>query len=612
MLGAIFVREWLTVPRRPRHYVVRVAYLGLLWVLGLTAWQVLVGWERSATLGDTARFGSVLFYVLTYWVQLPVLLFFAALASASTIAREKDRRTFVLLLMTDLRNYEIVLGKLLGSLFQIFFLLAGMTPVLALLILLGGISPEQVGQAVLIMAATALAAGSLGSLVALWREKTFPALALTVLFLVLYLCLVQALGELPILVSWFSSGDRSSYSAATESWQSWLDPFQALNSVLEQSAHAEAGVAPAYGFAGVMILLSILLNAWAIVRLRVWNPSGEPIMQRERPGEEDEEADRSKAHAAPGPVRQVWANPILWREMRTRAYGRLSFLIQAAYYVVFCLICYWALAPLWTSGSASHFFAARGLVPLSILSLLLVSAQAATAITSERDTGALDLLLVTDLTPKEFIFGKLWGILYNTKSYILFPLALVIVYAYFGMLATPPPAHPELALSRNIEAAVCIEIGALVVLAFAAVLGVHVSLRTINSQQAIINTLGTIFFLSVGTGVCIWLIQINGRFESQWFSFIFFLAAGIGGLWWVLSADRPSAALTLASFLCPPAVFYSVTSVLVGKPGTEQSADPLIPFLVVAGAFGFTVAAMLVPLLSEFDVALGRTTAGQE
>jgi ABC-type Na+ efflux pump permease subunit len=595
LLGAIFVREWLTVPRRPRHYVVRSAYLGLLWVLGLTAWQVFVGWDRSATLGDTARFGSVLFYVLTFWVQLPVLIFFAALSSASAIAREKDRRTFVLLLMTDLRNHEIVLGKLFGSLFQIFFLLAGMTPVLALLLLLGGISPEQVTQALLVMAATALAAGSLGGLVALWREKTFPALALTVLFLVLYLCLIQVLSRLPV-----------------ESWQSWMDPFLALRSVLEPPLHSEAGVAPAYGFAGVMVMLSILLNAWAIVRLRVWNPSGEPIMQRERPEEVEEEKDRAKAHAAPGALRQVWANPILWREVRTRAYGRWPFLVKAAYYLVFSLICYWALAPLWTSGGPSHFFAARGLVPLGILSLLLVSAQAATAITSERDTGALDLLLVTDLTPQEFIFGKLWGILYNTKSYVLLPLALVIVYAYFGMLATPPRAHPEMALSKNIESLICIDVGALVVLVFAAVLGVHVSLRTINSQMAIINTLGTIFFLSVGTLVCIALIVINGRFESQWFSFIFFLAAGIGGLWWVLSADRPSAALTLASFLCPPAVFYSVTSVLIGRPGTEESTDPLIPFLVVGGAFGFTVAAMLVPLLSEFDVALGRTTAGQE
>ena len=55
-----------------------------------------------------------------------------------------------------------------------------------------------------------------------------------------------------------------------------------------------------------------------------------------------------------------------------------------------------------------------------------------TAITSERDGRALDLLLVTDLSPKEFIFGKLGGILYNTKEFLLPPLILAAVYAALG------------------------------------------------------------------------------------------------------------------------------------------------------------------------------------
>ena len=91
---------------------------------------------------------------------------------------------------------------------------------------------------------------------------------------------------------------------------------------------------------------------------------------------------------------------------------------------------------------------------------------------------------------------------------------------------------------------------------------------------------------------------------------MFFLVAGVGGLWWVLSGDRPSRALTWASWFCPLAVLYTVMNILVGKPGSQESADPLIPFLVIVGAFGFTIAAMLVPLLSEFDVAMGRTSAG--
>jgi ABC-type transport system involved in multi-copper enzyme maturation permease subunit len=605
LLGPIFAREWLTLPRRAGHYVARSVYLGLLWILGLTAWQVTVGWSQPATLGDNAHFGLLLFQLLTR-VQVGLLVFFAALSAAGSVTQEKDRRTFVLLLLTDLRNYEIVLGKLFGSLLQIGLLLAGVVPVFALFLLLGGVAPSQMADAVLILAATALATGSLGLLIALWRDKTFQALALTVLFLVLYFCVVRGLSLLSAL-----NAELFDDQAVTQ-WQTWLDPFAALGAVLEPADPSNLpAMPPAYGFAAVMAGLSVLLNGWSIARLRVWNPSGEPIVQRERP-EDLEEKDRALAHAAPGKARMIRGNPILWREVATRAYGRRPLLIKLAYALVLGLVCYYVLTPLWT-GEGRDWAAARGLVPVCILSLLLVSAQAVTAITSERDMGALDLLLVTDLTPREFIFGKLGGILYNTKEYLLPPIILAVVYACHGLLASPPRKHfDEQLFGMNLEAAVCVVGGILLVLFFAMVLGLHVALRNEISRVAIIHTLGTVFFLSVGTLICIYLILINGRFEYQWTSFILFIAAGIGGLWWVLSGDRPSAALTLASWLCPLAVWYSVTNVLIGRPGTNESSDPFIPFLVIVTAFGFTVLGMLVPLLSEFDVALGRTTGGGE
>jgi ABC-type transport system involved in multi-copper enzyme maturation permease subunit len=616
--------------------VVRAAYLGLLWVMGLTAWQVTVGWSETATLGDLARFGTLLFQILTKWVQLPLLLFFAAVSAASAISQEKDRRTFVLLLLTDLHSYEIVLGKLLGSLLQIGVLLIGMFPVLALIVLLGGVDLGQVAQAGLVLAVTALAAGAVGNLIALWREKTFQSLALTVLFLILYFCLVQGLALLPALSGWLfgESAYGTNWDVAT--WQKWLDPFLALQSVLEPPAPSDPAISPAYGYAGVMVLISTLLVSWGILRLRVWNPSGEPIMQRELP-EEEEEKDRAKAHAAPGAVRAVWANPILWREIRTRAYGRRPLLVKTAYALVLGLICVYGMYPLlWGTEERPTLALSPALVleAVGILSLVLISAQAVTAITSERDTGALDLLLVTDLTPKEFIFGKLGGILYNTKEYLLPPFLVAGLYLFLGLcrilplglrwpllswripplglLATPPALHPELLVYKNVEALICLSGALAVLLVFAKVLGVHIALRTENSRLAIIHTLATIFFLSAGTLVCIQLIQINTRFELQWLSFVFFVAAGIGGLWWVLRADRPSTALNVASALCPLGMFYTVVNILIGKPGSQESTDPLIPFLFIVSAFGFTVVAMLVPLLSEFDVALGRTTGGGE
>ncbi len=176
MLGPIFNREFLTVPRRDRHFTTRVAGLGLLWVIGITAWQATVGFTKDAALGETARFGLLLFQIVSF-VQLTLLLFFSALSAASTVAQEKDRRTFILLLLTDMRDYEIVLGKMLGSLLPIGVLFAVTVPFFSMILLLGGVSGAQVAQAIAVLAATSVAAGSLGALVALWRERTFQALA---------------------------------------------------------------------------------------------------------------------------------------------------------------------------------------------------------------------------------------------------------------------------------------------------------------------------------------------------------------------------------------------------------------------------------------------------
>src|SRR5947209_13107090 len=174
MLGPIFARAWLTLARRSRHYLLRTIYFGGLWILLITLWQAAVGWEHRATLSDLARFGLIAFQLLAF-VQLVLLVFFAALASASAVAQEKDRRTFVLLLLTRLNNPEIVLGKQLGSLLQVGVFLVGTLPILAILGLLGGIAPAQIIDAFLVLATTALAAGALGTLIGQWLDETFQS-----------------------------------------------------------------------------------------------------------------------------------------------------------------------------------------------------------------------------------------------------------------------------------------------------------------------------------------------------------------------------------------------------------------------------------------------------
>ena len=64
------------------------------------------------------------------------------------------------------------------------------------------------------------------------------------------------------------------------------------------------------------------------------------------------------------------------------------------------------------------------------------------------------------------------------------------------------------------------------------------------------------------------------------------------------------AAITLGAFLLPLATFYALTSFLLGA--------GLASLLAILGAYGFTIAALLVPAVFEFDVATGRTSTGDE
>jgi ABC-type Na+ efflux pump permease subunit len=611
VLGPIFTRELTTVPRKKSHYAARCAQLGLLTILGITAWQAAVGFTTEATLGETARFGTTLFQIVVY-VQLLLLVFFATLSAASTVSQEKDRRTFILLLITDMRDYEIVLGKLLGSLLPITVAMLTAVPFSAMLLLLGGIDPKQVVESGVVILATCFAAGSLGGVVALWRERTFQAISLAVLFLVLYECFALAIGIV---------GPRLRPETDWLFVQMAVDPFAAMYGVLEAPA-AGWPISPALLFGLTMLGLCVVLNGIGLWGLRRWNPSGETLMQREGPGEDPEAnlsdaelaAFRAQAHAAPGQVRPVWKNPILWREICTRAYGRRPLVVKLAYGVVAAMILFFAWSIATKPGGREAFVSAYGLVPIVVISMLLVAAQSATAITSERDGGALDVLLVTDVSPIEFVFGKLLGVLYNTKEFLVPPLLFAIGYGCFGLYTRSPADSTAWDFFLdNFGPTLAILAAIVVLLLFCAAIGLHVALRLVNSRLAIVQTLGTVFFLSVGTLISIYLINVNrDSFANQWVSFLLFLALGIGGLWFVMSADRPSPALTLGSVLCPLAMFYCVSTIIIAKPGTDESADALGPVLFLASAFGFTIYAMLFPLITEFDVALGRTTAAYE
>jgi len=604
-VGPVFTRELVTVPRRKRLYYARGIYVSALLLVIWTAWLVLAGTQVIRNVGDLSRFGTTLFQILAP-LQLALAILFSALLAASAVAQEKDRRTLILLLLTNLSNCELVLGKLLAGMLNVLVLLTASLPVFMACALFGGVSFQQIGRVFAVTLASALACGSLGSTIALWREKTFQTLAWTVLALVFWLAAGESLAHGLLGPGW--------HGISSEQWAAAVSPWQAIlaagRPLLETRADLPYVGTPVNLFLLVSLGIAALVNGVAILRVRVWNPSQEVRASQPEDASRDsiwgEDYDARQllaaragnqsapppavvsVHAAPGKTRQVWDNPILWREMRTWAYGRKILVLRLAYWVLFGL-----------AAAAIHSLAhsrlgirvntaALVLVPLFVLSLVLVNAQAVTALTTERDLGALDLLLVTDVTAKEFVFGKLGGILYNTKEMVLLPMALC-VYLWCARALS----------AENL----CYLVGGLACMnAFVAMLGVHTGMAYTNSRSAIGVSLGTLFFLFIGIATCMrMMIAFSGSFTVQLQPFLAFMGGGWLGLFLALGARNPSPAIGLAAFFCPFITFYAITSFWLGH--------TLSVFLVLVFAYGFATTAMLIPAIYEFDVATGRTTA---
>lgn len=630
-IGPVFTREAAVSPRRPRHFLTRGVYATALLLLIFTAWLVLTGTQRIVNVGDMARFGAVLFQVLAP-LQLALMLFLAAIGSASNVSVEKDRETLILLLMSRLTNSELVLGKLFASLLSIGVMLMTSLPIFMMIVLFGGTSFAQVGWTFAVTTAAVLAAGSLGCTVAFWREKTFQALALVALMIVFWIGLFEGVAIIPTQIAGVT-GQQLATAAS---------PFRAILAASHPTV-TETWPGEVLPFLIVAITVSVALCGIAILKVRRWNPSrdvrqnqtatdndsagidvftgavigvkdesinadatsstdvtatsiasvtqGQQAVadgERFRSGHVDDRARRSN-----GRTRRVWDNPILWREVCTWAYGKKILFIRAAYWMLAAVV-FMAVYTLIANGASSRSDTlssifipayAKPLAPFLFVSIVMVNALAVTAITTERDGRALDLLMVTDLSPKEFLFGKLLGVMIIAADMILLPLLIVGYLWFHGLL--------------SFENLVYLSLGFAAVNVFGIVLGIHCGMSYSFSRQAISVSLGTVFFLFLGVVTSmVMMVSFTGSVEAQFGPFLACLVGGAIGLYVALGWHTPSSALALASAALPLAMFYSITSLLLG--------NYLSAFIVMTGVYSYATIAIILPRLTEFLVATRR------
>lgn len=128
--------------RRATYWLrVRVAFQALL--IGVVAYFINL-------LNPQVKLGAVLFWGLA-GVSMVFCLLAGRRSTADCLSQEKREGTLGLLFLTDLKGYDVVLGKLVATSISGFYALLAIFPVLAIPLLAGGMTNGEFWRMVLVL-----------------------------------------------------------------------------------------------------------------------------------------------------------------------------------------------------------------------------------------------------------------------------------------------------------------------------------------------------------------------------------------------------------------------------------------------------------------------------
>jgi len=420
-------------------------------------------WMRLGTAFGVTAFGAFLFFVTKAvpvrglggqlgFCSLCVMLANVSIVLAGNttecVAEEKREGTLGFLFLTRLKGYDVALAKLFSTSLTSFYCLLGALPVVAIFLLLGGVSVQEFGEVVLALLNVFFFAHSAALLVStLGRHRTTVSL----LFAAVLLSVMASFFFVPPL--------RAFHFDRIATLVLILSPFYCLYAACFTGLSGALGLPMAGGVPGFptayywLSLAAVHLLVWTFVGVaswwlpRCWQESARPIRlqwrRRFQQWQYGSMAARTRRRA-----RLISLNPFFWLISRNR-------LAPPAL---------WGSLLLLPAVCCAGFFsdpdpgAAQGILVLFHLILLLgvgfcVNAQ----LGEQRRSGSLQLLLCsTPLTPPE-ILGAQWLALRRLfRGPFLIVLALDLGLILWSLVAVRPVA--------NARASICVAVLAMILL----------------------------------------------------------------------------------------------------------------------------------------------------
>ena len=403
----VAAREVREASRQPRTYRWR-------WVTAAAALALLVFVHRVSRYSPSQ--GRELFIAISTAAFIYCLLA-GAVRTADTISEEKRDNTLGLLFLTDLKGWDIIFGKLLSSSVNCFFGLLAMMPMLAIPLLMGGVQWNEFLKVILNLVNTLFFSISWGFLIsALFRQSaiTISTALVTMIFFG---------GVLP-LMSVFTGEELKVWELAEILFT--FSPLQThINSLTNPGRHFNHYWTP---------LLVCHVVTWINLRLSVFLL---PRLWQEVPKNKKTERWRERFRAwrfgkgitkANFRTRLLDQNPLFWLSNRERV---SSFWLM--------LLCAVSLTGATIFGAAvsrnrvrNDEFLAFWCVSLVLIHLTIafrIAMAASSRLAEDRRSGALELLLGTELSIREIMRGH-WLAL---RRQFFGPGLIVTLAAVFGL-----------------------------------------------------------------------------------------------------------------------------------------------------------------------------------
>jgi ABC-type transport system involved in multi-copper enzyme maturation permease subunit len=402
-------RELRVAARRQRLYWARFSAAGSAMVLVLWIWIMFDSGAGSSAVRARQIFGSLSVMAFVYAILAGIAL------TADAISEEKREGTLGLLFLTDLKGYDIVLGKLFATSLNAFYGLLAIFPVMAIPLLLGGLTKGDFWRMALVLVNTLCFSVCLGILVSSFSRHERKAQFGTFILLLFFS------GGFPLFASWYEYTrhiTESSFFYPSPGFAFGMAFDEPYKKNPQQFWNSITAIAAIWIFA--------LLLAGVIVR-RSW---------QDRP----RQALRLRWHEAAARIRGgspevrrayrtrlLNVNPYFWLASRDRLkpFYVLGFLFLGALIWAFFYFRY--SREMRDSGS----YMAAGFIVHTILKFWLAS-DAGRLLAEDRRTGALELTLSTPLKVREILDGQFLALARQFGWAVAMVICIDVVFMFLG------------------------------------------------------------------------------------------------------------------------------------------------------------------------------------